>query len=383
MAAPLRSPKMEKPRPHICRTCDRSFTRLEHLKRHVRSHTKEKPFSCPHCASCFARRDLLLRHQRKLHQPVATSSTPRGARQEVITGLPPNITGPSKIADRTWKISVAGSVSGAADIGRESKRPRMGYVGVTTLGTFNELLWSRDASLAMNGEGYPDHSQHIGLNQSCVFDHRLMSTFLNRERQARPLPTSAAHLWDGCSGLQAVSSRGCGCDEFGWKGTFASSSSIVTPDQPHCLEANYKADRAVRKPRSSALPCACLRSPLQTLISVGAQGCETRQVSTVPTRPLPMDLFLQQLMTSVSASSTASGGMDPDILPWPLCGRIYLILPLTTHSHPACKPGKHMLHGQHPGPLIQCSLYFCNSYIIIRMYDHYFQCAVSLNELIP
>jgi hypothetical protein len=239
---------MEKPRPHICRTCDRSFTRLEHLKRHVRSHTKEKPFSCPHCASCFARRDLLLRHRRKLHQPVASSSTPRGARQEVITGLPPNITGPSKIADRTWKISVAGSVSGAADISRESKRPRMGYVGVTTLGAFNELLWSRDASLAMNGEGYPDHSQHIGLNQSCVFDHRLMSTFLNRERQARPLPTSAAHLWDGCSGLQAVSSRGCGCDEFGWKGTFASSSSIVTPDQPHCLEANYKADRAVRKP---------------------------------------------------------------------------------------------------------------------------------------
>ncbi|KAH7419230.1 hypothetical protein BKA64DRAFT_541098, partial [Cadophora sp. MPI-SDFR-AT-0126] len=52
----------DKPRPHVCGTCSRSFARLEHLKRHERSHTKEKPFECPECARCFARRDLLLRH---------------------------------------------------------------------------------------------------------------------------------------------------------------------------------------------------------------------------------------------------------------------------------------------------------------------------------
>ncbi|KAH6680400.1 hypothetical protein B0J14DRAFT_444583, partial [Halenospora varia] len=52
----------DKPRPHVCGTCNRSFARLEHLKRHERSHTKEKPFECPECARCFARRDLLLRH---------------------------------------------------------------------------------------------------------------------------------------------------------------------------------------------------------------------------------------------------------------------------------------------------------------------------------
>ncbi|KAH8599870.1 hypothetical protein B0O99DRAFT_466636, partial [Bisporella sp. PMI_857] len=57
----------DKPRPHVCGTCQRSFARLEHLKRHERSHTKEKPFECPECARCFARRDLLLRHQQKLH----------------------------------------------------------------------------------------------------------------------------------------------------------------------------------------------------------------------------------------------------------------------------------------------------------------------------
>jgi hypothetical protein len=46
MAAPANlnfpPPKTDKPRPHVCTTCMRSFARLEHLKRHERSHTQEK-----------------------------------------------------------------------------------------------------------------------------------------------------------------------------------------------------------------------------------------------------------------------------------------------------------------------------------------------------
>lgn len=59
--------KTDKPRPHICSICTRAFARLEHLKRHERSHTNEKPFQCAACGRCFARRDLVLRHQQKLH----------------------------------------------------------------------------------------------------------------------------------------------------------------------------------------------------------------------------------------------------------------------------------------------------------------------------
>src|SRR5690348_12374493 len=87
--APFPPPKTDKPRPHVCGTCSRSFARLEHLKRHERSHTKEKPFECPQCTRCFARRDLLLRHQQKLHQQGATSSRPRAGRRESTAGLPP------------------------------------------------------------------------------------------------------------------------------------------------------------------------------------------------------------------------------------------------------------------------------------------------------
>ena len=80
-------PKTDKPRPHVCTTCMRSFARLEHLKRHERSHTKEKPFECPECTRCFARRDLLLRHQQKLHSTTTPSSRPRSGRRESVAAV--------------------------------------------------------------------------------------------------------------------------------------------------------------------------------------------------------------------------------------------------------------------------------------------------------
>ncbi|KAH3688244.1 hypothetical protein WICPIJ_000769 [Wickerhamomyces pijperi] len=56
-----------KPRLFQCEVCMRAFARQEHLKRHERSHTKEKPFLCGVCQRKFSRRDLLLRHAQKLH----------------------------------------------------------------------------------------------------------------------------------------------------------------------------------------------------------------------------------------------------------------------------------------------------------------------------
>ncbi|KAJ3314698.1 homeodomain transcription factor ste12 [Boothiomyces sp. JEL0838] len=53
---------------HVCpfETCGRQFKRLEHLRRHVRSHTGEKPYVCtvPDCGRSFARSDHLTQHMR-------------------------------------------------------------------------------------------------------------------------------------------------------------------------------------------------------------------------------------------------------------------------------------------------------------------------------
>jgi hypothetical protein len=81
--------KTDKPRPHICATCTRGFARLEHLKRHERSHTNEKPFQCAACGRCFARRDLVLRHQQKLHTGLAANppkdQSKKGENDNIIT----------------------------------------------------------------------------------------------------------------------------------------------------------------------------------------------------------------------------------------------------------------------------------------------------------
>lgn len=68
--------KTDRPRPHACLICTRAFARLEHLRRHERSHTNEKPFQCAACGRCFARRDLVLRHQQKLHAGLINNTPP-------------------------------------------------------------------------------------------------------------------------------------------------------------------------------------------------------------------------------------------------------------------------------------------------------------------
>jgi len=43
-------------------TCGRLFKRLEHLKRHVRTHTQERPYVCGICAKKFSRSDNLAQY---------------------------------------------------------------------------------------------------------------------------------------------------------------------------------------------------------------------------------------------------------------------------------------------------------------------------------
>jgi hypothetical protein len=48
--------------PYACRDCGRSYSRPEHLVRHVQTHTLGRRFACDICKKSFARKDLLRRH---------------------------------------------------------------------------------------------------------------------------------------------------------------------------------------------------------------------------------------------------------------------------------------------------------------------------------
>ncbi|KAK8151825.1 DNA binding regulatory protein-like protein AmdX [Phyllosticta citrichinensis] len=153
-------PKTDKPRPHVCNTCGRSFARLEHLKRHERSHTKEKPFECPQCSRCFARRDLLLRHQQKLHQAGAASSRPRNGRRESTTGLPTHATN-----NKVRKSSIASNASVGIG-GAPAARPRANTISHVDGSALNNFLAAQTTTTpAARGPGMPmGHSHHPSLS---------------------------------------------------------------------------------------------------------------------------------------------------------------------------------------------------------------------------
>ena len=162
-------PKTDKPRPHVCGTCGRSFARLEHLKRHERSHTKEKPFECPECTRCFARRDLLLRHQQKLHMTNTTSSRPRNGRRESVSSA-------SVTNGRVRKNSIAnGSVAGSTGISA-THRPRANTISHIDISGLALMDTTNPTFSRMNVLGLANsHMGMGGLPGAMNFDYRGMS----------------------------------------------------------------------------------------------------------------------------------------------------------------------------------------------------------------
>ncbi|KAF7194032.1 Respiration factor 2 [Pseudocercospora fuligena] len=177
-------PKTDKPRPHVCNTCGRSFARLEHLKRHERSHTKEKPFECPECTRCFARRDLLLRHQQKLHM-TNPQTRPRQGRRESAAGTGANANG------RVRKNSVANiNVGGANGMASNNVRPRANTISHIDLSSLGLLDGHHGQINQMNplGIGIGQHGMMGGLPGPGGYGYRGMSTAMGHHGNMHGLP---------------------------------------------------------------------------------------------------------------------------------------------------------------------------------------------------
>ena len=237
-------PKMDKPRPHVCATCGRSFARLEHLKRHERSHTKEKPFECPQCARCFARRDLLLRHQQKLHQAGVSSTRPKSSRRESNNAQ----NGPAVRARKgSSNVNASSNVRNAA--GMRPRANTIGHAEASSIGFLNAAnapSHTHVHSLA-NATARIRHGHHAslgGLSENGELDYRAMPNFaghshhLNHPQNAMPTPKLDTSLDISFGGglrtappFQPYSNNGNGvfdADQF-----FASSAPTINPAQLH------------------------------------------------------------------------------------------------------------------------------------------------------
>lgn len=53
---------------YICQQCEKTYTQIKHLKRHLLKHTGQKPYKCDYCDLTFARSDSKARHMIKCIQ---------------------------------------------------------------------------------------------------------------------------------------------------------------------------------------------------------------------------------------------------------------------------------------------------------------------------
>ncbi|KAI9676833.1 MAG: hypothetical protein M1817_006672 [Caeruleum heppii] len=92
--------------------CTLSFTRSEHLARHIRKHTGERPFQC-HCTRRFSRLDNLRQHAQTVH---VNEEIPTGSLAATGTRFQRQV--------RTDRVRPAGNRSRASTLGSQSSHSR-------------------------------------------------------------------------------------------------------------------------------------------------------------------------------------------------------------------------------------------------------------------
>lgn len=191
--------RTDKPRPHVCSICTRAFARLEHLKRHERSHTNEKPFQCAACGRCFARRDLVLRHQQKLHLNIF-SVVRRGLLPATLLQPPPELTTSTPTGDNI--IILQNNTSAKAPLPNQLRTlsPTGNMPELGMLLPMNDVTLPHDLSSHLSAMHYSTHtgnSINIGngshtnaLNGSAVGN----GSFLGPPQDLATMPLPSTNL---------------------------------------------------------------------------------------------------------------------------------------------------------------------------------------------
>ncbi|TEB23880.1 hypothetical protein FA13DRAFT_1399158 [Coprinellus micaceus] len=224
-------------------SCGRLFKRMEHLKRHLRTHTMERPFTCPKCKKRFSRSDNLNQHLRTHER---TNTGPAGASPNAGENGNGENAGASDNGNAEWSDSMDDEREGSSghhgdQSGGESEDED--WARYTSLGDMNNQalgLSGMDLSALGMAGGYAGDVQMRELEASDVQevqgDEEGLLMVANHSTNYYPLQSSSA--------LFSANSTDFGSDGSQWTRPQPSPAfSTISMPSPNLGNINLRSNR--------------------------------------------------------------------------------------------------------------------------------------------
>ncbi|WVQ76773.1 hypothetical protein IAR50_006447 [Cryptococcus sp. DSM 104548] len=143
-------------------SCGRLFKRLEHLKRHVRTHTQERPYECARCSKRFSRSDNLTQHY-KTHERQERGERDRSERLKTEV---------SEAVDEDMSAYLEAQVDAQAEAFAKHNAEYLG-IGHGTTAPINSMSGNSDVSSFTR----PDVATIPSSQNAHKFSHQVLTTW--------------------------------------------------------------------------------------------------------------------------------------------------------------------------------------------------------------